>query len=312
MGEPGVITPPAEVKAEEAKAAEATAAEEAKVAEETAAAEAKTAEEAKATEEAEAAKVEEEAAAKKAEEGPSAEDLQKTVDEQKAKIEALEKREPEAPKAAPEARRVQHLATDRFLSETKPQAMKEFTDSEATPEKQFNTMYDLFNNMLAVVQEDQITPGIQGLATHVVQLRNEVEIRDLRAEDSAFTKTHEKAVRTALAKMTLKDKADDEVVRGVYHKIIGAGGGKKATPAAPAIPAKPAAALKDVAGGGKSGAPAKPSSIRLTPEQETDRKAMEAETGDEMAPEVYYTKLTNRQATAKARGNKIPKTLRDF
>lgn len=245
--------------------------------------------------------------------GPSAEELQKQIEEKDAEIERLKgetaKKEPEPPIVE---RRAQNLVTDHFIKNILPEARKSFTSEDATPEKQFNTIIDTVNQMIGAVQTDQIRPQIEGLATALIETLNELEIRDLRGEVSEFKKTFEKQVRETLSKANWKDRGNMDFVRGIYHRILGASSdGKKAvTVSKPAIPAA-SGALKDISAG-KGGQPTRPSTVRLTPQQETDRKSLEEETGTPYPAELYQSKLKARQDKAKAAGKRIPSTLTEL
>ena len=104
-----------------------------------------------------------------------------------------------------------------------------------------------------------------------------------------------------------------------YHTILGSKNGspKVAAPGSPSgalgIKKAPAVAgqLRDIAAGGAT-ASRKPTSVRLTPEQETDFQEWFDEGGKKGTREQYYTKWKARADTAKTNKKPIPKTLRSM
>src|SRR3990167_1976879 len=245
--------------------------------------------------------------------GPSAEELKNQLDEAKAENERLKaessERKPEAPVAE---RRIQHLVTQNFIDKVLPAARKSFTAEDATSEKQFDTIVETVYQMISAVQTDQIKPQVESLATALIEILNELEIRDLRGEVQDFNKGFEKPVRDALSKVNWKDRGAMDAVRAIYHRIKGAAGdGEKVPPKTnKAIPGA-SGALKDLSAG-KGGAPTKTVTVRLTEEQEQDRQEIEEETGVPHPPAHSFATLKARQDKAKAAGKRIPNTLREL
>ena len=244
--------------------------------------------------------------------GPSAEELKNQLDEAKAENERLKAESSERKPEAPQERRVQHLVTQNFIDKVLPAARKAFTAEDTTSDKQFDTIIETVNQMIGAVQTDQIRPQVESLATALIEVLNELEIRDLRGEVQDFKKAFEKPVRDALSKVNWKDRGNMDAVRAIYHRIKGAAGdGEKVPPKTnKAIPGA-SGALKDLSAG-KGGAPTKTVTVRLTEEQEQDRKEIEEETGVPHPPEKYFAKLKARQDKAKAAGKRIPNTLREL
>lgn len=248
---------------------------------------------------------------------PSADDLKAQLAAKEAEIEALKAAqapEPEKPAPQQENGGLKDVAIGAFVNHIVPEAKRVFVDPNSTIEKQFDTIIDTTDKMLGAVIQDRINPMLRNLASANIEQSNELEIRDLRAEDPAFRKDIEPKVRAEISKMSWKDRANPEAVRGVYHKIIGAQKNGNVAPASVAPKPKAQAAasvLKDVSTGSPAPGP-KANGIRLTKEQEADRLEIGLEVGHTLSPENYLAKLKGRQDHAKALGRKIPQTLREI
>lgn len=248
---------------------------------------------------------------------PSAEELAAQLAEANAKIAALEAPpaapEPAAP-AAPAPGGIQHMqASAQFVREVLPAAKQAFIKDTATPEQQFDTLYDMTNRMVGAVLQDRVAP----VALANVEMHNEIEIRDLRVSEDGTPNPEfralEPTIRKELAQMSWKDRATGTAVSQVYDRLLGAKT-RKPGAAAPAPAARPAtpnpaarAAVRDIST--PAGAVRPKVTVTLTAEQEADRSAMEAD-GQPMSAELYAAKYKARADKAKALGKPIPRTYR--
>lgn len=242
---------------------------------------------------------------------PSAEELRQQLAERDAEIERLKTpAEPEAKPVIPPPTQRVNMA-QMFLTQTAVEAKKQFVN-ETDPAKQFDIVVDTADKLVGAVLHDTVNPGLRNLAAANIELANELEIRDLRA-DPEF-KALEPKVRALLKNTPYQQRAMQQedgtgIVTATFHRLRGAKTNGPLTPAkAPAAPPSAArTALKDLAAGG--GASPKPASVRLTGEQEADFNEM-VENGINITRAEYYAKTKSRQDQAKANGKPIPKTFR--
>lgn len=245
-----------------------------------------------------------------AEEEPTADELQQQLSDKDAEIARLragERQPGEEPPAQPRVTMAQ-----QFLSTRKPQLRQSFV-AEKDEAKRFEILFDTADQLVGAVMHDQIRPVFHSLATANIELSNELEIRDLRAEPEF--KALEPQVRAQLKKMGWKDRGQFEedgsgAVRTIYHRLRGAR--RNGTPPKPSTPGPkgtPAAraALKDLSAGG--GASPRPVGIRLTKDQEADYQGM-VENGISLTRTEYYAKWMSRVYQAKSAGRKTPATYR--
>lgn len=214
--------------------------------------------------------------------------------------------EPAKPAAPPQGRMSNIQLVQRQVI---PEARKVFVDPNSTVQQQFDVLLDAQQQMLGAVLVDSINPYFENLATANIGLANELEIRDIRSEDSTFAKQLEPKVKAELDKMRWEDRGKPGAVKSVYYRLLGESNGKRAAEQVAAKP-NPAAVLRDVSAG-MSGGGAKSPGIRLTKEQEADRLDMSTD-GSVLSPENYLAKLKARQDRAKATNRKVPSTLREL
>jgi len=225
--------------------------------------------------------------------------------------------EPEAVEKPVPSSGQQSSASTHFINEYLPSVRKEFSktvtvDKETgevslNTEKQFDLISDMANRLVGAVMADNITPKVQKLAVANITLANRLALSELRA-DPEFKK-YESSVIKKLNKMTWQDRAQDNAVEGIYHKLRGAKSSVKEIekPVKKQGTATAGAVLKDIAAGG--GAAPKPAGIRLTKEQEQDYQEM-VENGWTGDRKDYYAKYKSRVDRAKAQGHSVPKTYR--
>lgn len=245
----------------------------------------------------------------------SAEQLRAQIAAKDAEIERLraggDQPKPEAP--APQDGGLRHIGN--FVHQVVPQAKKAFADPETPLDRQFDIMLDTADKMLGAVMEDRVLPSINKLAIANIVLANELEIRDLRADNPDFKKQYEPQVKEELAKLEMKERGKPDVAKKIYYRILGEknGHGKPATPVSngKARASAPSATLRDVSAGSPASAQ-KSNGIRLSKEQEAERQTDAQETGQLMSPESYLAKLKARQDRARALGRKVPQTLREL
>lgn len=305
--EASVVDETTEAEATEQEEGDAEGAEEGKTAEGAAGAEA----EEGAAAEGEEGAAEEEAASEEPE--PSAEALKA-----EARIKALEdeikglKDSAQPAKTEPPAAKASHIQA--FVQRHAPELKRAFTAEGATAEQQFDAIYKLADQLVGSVMADHVEPTQDHLATRVIQLENELEIRDLRGDKATggLFSTLEKTVRDELKKLPWKERVSEGAVKKIYHRLIGERGGM-APPKTNghATPAAATEALRDVSAGSRTQPAKKVIGFKLNQEQEADFQAM-VEDGATITRERYAARYKARADKAKAEKRPIPKTLRSF
>lgn len=257
-----------------------------------------------------------------AEPEPTAAELKAQLEAANAKIATLEGGDEPADEepAVPVKPTGRVSMSQTYLTQAVPEHRKEFAAAK-TPGEQYNVVMESANQMVGSILHDsgimengkllEVGKHLRGLAISNVHMANELEIRDLRS-DPEF-KRLEPEVRKQLAKTAWSLRAGDDKhltpVADIYHRLIGAKKNGAIKPQVPSRAAAPAAGkiLRDVAAGG--GASPKPTSVRLTTEQESDYKEM-VENGWTGSRTEYYAKFQSRVQQAKAAKKPLPKTFR--
>src|SRR3990167_2241676 len=226
---------------------------------------------------------------------------------------------------APAPKTVSHIQS--FVQRAAPEFRKAFTavspvtvheDGTVTANaegvaQQYDTIYLMTDQMVGAVLADRVEPFNDHMATRVIQLENELEVRDLRAhkETGALFVTLEPAIRKELKALPWKDRVTEGAVTRIFHRLLGERNGGDQRPAPVAGQPRASAALKDISAGSRTQTGKPVLGVKLTPVQESDYQAM-LEEGVTLSRERYAARYKARADKFRAEKKSAPKTLRSF